>query len=256
MGRVPLIRRLRRGAVHRLGMCAGVVALATIAPSAVSRFDGLSGSFVTGEARAADSASAFPSGSDTVFPDGLRASRSRPMSASPVVAPDAGGGPLPPANGAIPAIAICIDDMGGDPVGTAKAMALPEAVTLSFLPYAAATPSLALQSKEMGHEVLAHVPMEPIGPSDPGPKALKIGARDNADRLAWALARVPGLSGINNHEGSKFSSDAASLVPVVQALAVLLRLAHHRRVTDRAGRAHAWRGKRRTRCLPGQCPDG
>ncbi len=141
------------------------------------------------------------------------------MSASPVVAPDAGGSLLPPANGAVPAIAICIDDMGGDPVGTARAMALPEAVTLSFLPYAAATPSLALQSKEMGHEVLAHVPMEPIGPSDPGPKALKIGARDNADRLAWALARVPGLSGINNHEGSKFSSDAASLVPVVQALA-------------------------------------
>ncbi len=83
-------------------------------------------------------------------------------------------------------------------------------MTLSFLPYAAATPALALQSEEMGHEVLAHVPMEPIGPSDPGPKALKIGATDNAERLAWALARVPGLSGINNHEGSKFSGDAAA----------------------------------------------
>ncbi len=147
-----------------------------------------------------------------MYPDGLRASR--PIATATVVAPEAGGG----SSDAIPAIAICIDDMGGDANGTAKAMALPQDVTLSFLPYAAATPALALQSKEMGHEVLAHVPMEPIGPSDPGPKALKIGAPDNAERLAWALARVPGLSGINNHEGSKFSGDAASLVPVVQML--------------------------------------
>ena len=147
-----------------------------------------------------------------MYPDGLRASR--PISSATVIAPEPGGAP----NGAVPAIAICIDDMGGDAIGSAKAMALPSDVTLAFLPYAASTPVLALQSKDMGHEVLAHVPMEPIGPSDPGPKALKIGASDNAERLAWALARVPGLSGINNHEGSKFSGDAASLVPVVQML--------------------------------------
>ena len=140
-------------------------------------------------------------------------------SASAVVAPDPSGGFSSPANSSVPVIAICIDDMGGDPVGTAKAMALPQDVTLSFLPYAAGTPALAQQSELLGHEVLAHIPMEPIGPSDPGPKTLKIGGKDNSERLAWALARVPGIVGINNHEGSKFSSDAASLVPVVQALA-------------------------------------
>lgn len=173
--------------------------------------------FPAGMAWAADSGSSFSSEPGITFPDGLRASRPRAMSVSAVITPDQGGSPAQSAN--IPAIAICIDDMGGDPVGTAKAMALPQGVTLSFLPYASATPALAVQSKELGHEVLAHVPMEPIGPSDPGPKALKVGAADNAERLAWALARVPGLSGINNHEGSKFSSDAASLVPVAQTLA-------------------------------------
>lgn len=200
MGRRHLIRGSRQGAIRRLGICAGIVALAAIAPFAVDK------------TRAADAASFSPT-PDVMFPDGLRASR--PIAAATVVAPGQGGGLAP---SAIPAIAICIDDMGGDADGTAKAMALPQDITLSFLPYAAATPVLAAQSKEMGHEVLAHVPMEPIGPSDPGPKALKIGAPDNADRLAWALARVPGLSGINNHEGSKFSGDAPSLVPVVQML--------------------------------------
>jgi len=205
-----LIRGSRQNAIRRLGICAGVAALAAIAPFAFSGSGGISFPFAMDEARAAD-ASPFSS-PDAMFPDGLRASR--PILAA-TVAPAPGGNVVP---STIPAIAICIDDMGGDAGGTAKAMALPRDVTLSFLPYAAATPALALQSKEMGHEVLAHVPMEPIGPSDPGPKALKIGAADNVDRLAWALARVPGLSGINNHEGSKFSGDAASLVPVVQML--------------------------------------
>ena len=121
-----------------------------------------------------------------------------------------------PANSSVPVIAICIDDLGVDLDGTLKAMALPRDVTLSFLPYGRATPALAQESEHIGHEVLAHVPMEPIGPADPGPMALKIGAPDIAERLAWALARVPGLSGINNHEGSKFSVDTASLMPVAQ----------------------------------------
>ena len=38
-------------------------------------------------------------------------------------------------------------------------------------------------------------------------------------RIAWNIARVPGLSGINNHEGSRFTQDAASLAPVMRALA-------------------------------------
>ena len=123
-----------------------------------------------------------------------------------------------PGNSAMPVIAICVDDLGVDLGGTVKAMALPRDVTLSFLPYGRATPALARESEHLGHEVLAHVPMEPVGSADPGPMELKIGAHDIAERLAWSLARVPGLSGINNHEGSKFSTDAASLMPVAQAI--------------------------------------
>ena len=120
---------------------------------------------------------------------------------------------------AIPAIAICVDDLGPNLSGTEKAMALPQNVTLSFLPYARATPRLAREAEAEGHEVLAHVPMEAIGPQDPGPMTLKVDSPDIHRRLVWALARVPGLKGINNHEGSKFSTDVASLVPVAEALA-------------------------------------
>ena len=139
------------------------------------------------------------------FPDWLRAAKS--AAAQPVSRP------------AHPVIAICIDDLGEDLAGTDKAMALPQAVALSFLPYAETTPFLAAEATRKGHEILAHVPMEAMGPTDPGPMALKVGAPDIAARLAWNIARVPGLVGINNHEGSKFSADAASLAPVAQALA-------------------------------------
>lgn len=119
---------------------------------------------------------------------------------------------------AMPVIAVCIDDLGPDGAGTALALRLPKDVTLSFLPFAPATPTLAQDAEKDGHEILAHVPMEAIGPIDPGPMTLKVGAPDNVEKLAWALARVPGLSGINNHEGSKFSTDIVSLIPVAQTL--------------------------------------
>ena len=119
----------------------------------------------------------------------------------------------------MPVIAICIDDLGPDPASTLKAMALPRDVTLAFLPFAGATPALAGDAERQGHEVLAHVPMEAISATNPGPMTLKVGAPDIAEKLAWSLARVPGLSGINNHEGSRFSTDTASLTPVVEMLA-------------------------------------
>src|SRR6201996_7476061 len=62
-----------------------------------------------------------------------------------------------------PVIAICIDDLGEDLAGTDKAMALPQNVALSFLPFADSTPFLAEAAARKGHLVLAHVPMEALG---------------------------------------------------------------------------------------------
>ena len=119
-----------------------------------------------------------------------------------------------------PVIAICIDDLGEDLAGTDKAMALPKEVALSFLPFAESTPFLAEAAARRGHLVLAHVPMQALNGKDPGPMGLKPEmARDEiARRLGWNLARVPGLVGINNHEGSRFTADVAALEPVMATL--------------------------------------
>jgi polysaccharide deacetylase 2 family uncharacterized protein YibQ len=97
-------------------------------------------------------------------------------------------------------------------------MALPKAVALSFLPYAEASAFLSAEASRKGHEILAHVPMDAAG-HDPGPMTLQTGADDIAQRLTWHLARLPLAIGINNHEGSRFTADALSLIPVAQVLA-------------------------------------
>ncbi|MEI9929428.1 MAG: divergent polysaccharide deacetylase family protein [Rhizomicrobium sp.] len=119
-----------------------------------------------------------------------------------------------------PFIAIVIDDLGGDVAHTRRAIALPSAVTLSFLPYPEGTPGLVRNAAHAGHEILAHVPMEALGAHNPGPRALMTGlpAEENLRRFEWALARVPGYVGINNHEGSRFTADEEALVPVMQRL--------------------------------------
>ena len=119
-----------------------------------------------------------------------------------------------------PVIAIVIDDLGEDIAGTDKAMALPVQVALSFLPYAETTPFLAAEAEKRGHLILAHVPMQALDGRDPGPMALKPGmaADEIARRLGWNLARVPDAVGVNNHEGSRFTADAALLLPVMVTL--------------------------------------
>jgi polysaccharide deacetylase 2 family uncharacterized protein YibQ len=163
------------------------------------------------------------------LPDGLAESRYAPQVLYPVVTnplPDwlaqaveaARSGQAP--HGARPVIAICIDDLGEDLAGTDKAMALPKDVALSFLPYAETTPFLAQAAGRKGHLILAHVPMQAIGKQDPGPMTLKTGmaAGEIARRFGWNLSRVPGIVGVNNHEGSRFTADAVALAPVMATL--------------------------------------
>ncbi len=119
-----------------------------------------------------------------------------------------------------PIIAIVVDDLGGDAVHTRRAIALPRQVALAFLPEPSDTPALARQAARVGHEVLLHMPMQAVTVTKLGSMALTtdLPPGEIVRRLDWALARVPGRIGINNHEGSRFTADRAALDPVMQDL--------------------------------------
>jgi polysaccharide deacetylase 2 family uncharacterized protein YibQ len=119
-----------------------------------------------------------------------------------------------------PLIAIVIDDLGADLAGTGKAMRLPKQVALAFLPYAEMTPAFAAKARDEGRTVLVHMPMQAERDPHPGPMALGVGMTPDEilRRLNWSLERVPGAVGINNHEGSRFTSNETALLPVMQAV--------------------------------------
>jgi uncharacterized protein len=120
-----------------------------------------------------------------------------------------------------PHIAIVIDDLGLDRKRSERAIALPGPLTMSFLPYASDLPRLTEAAHRAGHELLVHVPMEPISRAeDMGPNGLAVdlGAEEVLRRLRWDLARFDGYVGINNHMGSRFTSDAGSMTPVMEEL--------------------------------------
>lgn len=75
-------------------------------------------------------------------------------------------------------------------------------------------------ARAMGHEVILHQPMEALGGNDPGPGAILTSLTDEsvAAVLSANLAAVPGIIGVNNHMGSKATSDPRIMHAVAQVL--------------------------------------
>jgi len=119
-----------------------------------------------------------------------------------------------------PKIAIVIDDVGVDLKGSERAIKLPSFITLSFLPYATRLREQTKEARDAGHELLLHMPMEPIGHEDPGPGALLVDLppREIQQRFETALASFTGFDGVNNHMGSKFTADSDGMTLVIDEL--------------------------------------
>jgi len=126
-----------------------------------------------------------------------------------------------PATGNRPLVAIVLDDLGLDRLRTAEAMRLSGPLTLSFMTYASDLAAQTQAARHAGHELLLHVPMEAVDQhADPGPHGLFTAlSRDEIlERLRWGLGRFDGFVGINNHMGSKFTSDERGMAPVMEEL--------------------------------------
>jgi len=126
-----------------------------------------------------------------------------------------------PPTGGKPMIAIVLDDVGLNRPQSRRAVALPGPITLSFLTYAEDLPKQTAAARSAGHELMLHVPMEPMESSvSPGPEALTVAANatELQRRLNWGLGRFTGFVGINNHMGSRFTQDADGMSVVVAEL--------------------------------------
>lgn len=127
----------------------------------------------------------------------------------------------PPARNGFPAIAVVIDDMGVDRARSLRMMDLTGPLTLSLMTYADGLPALVERARRGGHEVMGHLPMEPLDPGEnPGRGALLVSMNAATIRATLAADLDPwsGYVGINNHMGSKFTTDRMRMDVVMAEL--------------------------------------
>lgn len=107
--------------------------------------------------------------------------------------------------------AIVIDDFGNRMGGTAEMMQTPFPITVAVMPFMPSTHEDAEAAHRHGHDVLVHLPMEPLKMRKNwmGPGAILCELTDDEirKRVHAAIDDVPHAIGINNHMGSKATVD-------------------------------------------------
>jgi polysaccharide deacetylase 2 family uncharacterized protein YibQ len=118
----------------------------------------------------------------------------------------------------LPLVAIIIDDLGYHKKIGEDFLGFPIELTYSFLPFAPYTEKQEKNAFYSGKTVLLHLPLEPNGKEwNPGPGALFLSDPVELQKRKFEqdLALVPHAVGVNNHMGSRFTSNAAAMEKVL-----------------------------------------
>ncbi len=121
-----------------------------------------------------------------------------------------------------PMVAIIIDDIGYDRIIVEKFLALDAVMTLSMLPYSPHQREIAVMAHKKGVEVMLHLPMEPVEypEIDSGPGSLLVSM--TPDQLITQLEKnldiVPFVKGVNNHMGSRMTTESDQMYQIFSVL--------------------------------------
>lgn len=148
-------------------------------------------------------------------PLGGLASAAPGISASPL--------PLQPAPSASlgPRLAIIIDDCGYSMDRDGAFLPLPIPLTLSVLPMTPHGPEIVAAAQAAGKAVMLHLPMQPqSSAANPGPGVIRTDMSDDMVRrqVEADIDSLPPLPGVNNHMGSKATSDPRVMRDVLEVV--------------------------------------
>jgi len=121
----------------------------------------------------------------------------------------------------LPRLAIILDDLGSDRAAAEAIFALPYPLTISVLPNHEHSTEIANEARRRGYQVMLHLPMQSIANETPETQELRPGmpATEVTALVGQFLENVPGVRGINNHQGSQATSDPElmdELMPVLR----------------------------------------
>jgi len=120
-------------------------------------------------------------------------------------------------------LAIIIDDLGSDRAAAEAIFALGCSLTISVLPNHEHSLDIAKEAHRRGFQVMLHLPMQSVANETPEARELHPGmpAPEVAALVDQFLQNVPDVAGVNNHQGSQATADAAlmdELMPVLRDL--------------------------------------
>lgn len=117
-------------------------------------------------------------------------------------------------------ISLIIDDLGHRLSDGERATHLPGPVVCAVLPHTPHGPWLAQRAHAAGKEVMLHLPMQPDSNKDAGAGSLDAGMSEAEwrARLDRNLASVPHAIGVNNHMGSRLTTEPRAMHWLMGAL--------------------------------------
>jgi hypothetical protein len=113
-----------------------------------------------------------------------------------------------------PQVAIIIDDLGYNPGLDQELYELDHSLTLAVLPFRSHTRQTAETFEDKDNfELLLHLPLEPMGENqkEENMATVDMSREEIAFFLDDALEEMEGVEGINNHKGSRFTSDETKM---------------------------------------------
>ncbi|HUV49658.1 MAG TPA: divergent polysaccharide deacetylase family protein [Anaerolineae bacterium] len=123
---------------------------------------------------------------------------------------------------ALPKVAIIIDDIGYEQKVAEEFLSLDTVLTFSVFPQAPFQQRIIREAHAKGFEIMLHLPMEPneYPEVDPGPDALltSMSPDELIDQLNKDLDAVPLIKGVNNHMGSKMTTESTRMYQIFSVL--------------------------------------
>ncbi len=120
-----------------------------------------------------------------------------------------------------PRIALIIDDIGYREILELKMLEIDAPITFAIMPFSPTGADFALLAEAKGRETMLHMPMQPKNSNiSPGKGGLFVDMPDSEIRrlVNECLDRIPGIVGVNNHMGSRFTSDAGKMAVALREI--------------------------------------
>lgn len=122
----------------------------------------------------------------------------------------------------LPSVALIIDDLGYDKKIAEKFAGLDVALTFSILPHSPFQKKISGLARAQDLEIMLHLPMEPVEYPEvnPGPGTLltSMAPDELISQLEKNIDAVPHVAGVNNHMGSRLTTESTQMYQVFSVL--------------------------------------